>query len=240
MGLKGNFEWYNSLRRGGLKSITFILTCDNLLQGETFDCALMAGNGLEQPMIFRQLKLKAKQSYQFNFDTVGWQWSNGDAFVILGKNDSIKKKWPLNIQMYAPGECPECHGSLKCSKCFGKGYINLPNHTIEHCQVCAGTGICQTCFVPQRNAAPNSYQPQAGFGQVNGNSAKERQIERLRANIADLQSKIDKTRWDMRMMQLKDIDRTSPTAYLSYNQLLHQYNIQMINLQSQLEQLSNS
>lgn len=41
----------------------------------------------------------------------------------------------------------------------------------------------------------------------------------------------------MRMMQLKDMDRTNSSVYLSYNQLLHQYNIQMINLQSQLEQL---
>lgn len=237
MGLKGKFEWYNSLRLGGRKAISFILSCDNLFQGETFDCAIMANNGLAQPMIFRKLKLKAKQFLQFNFDTVDWQWNNGDTFVILGKNDSIKKKWPLSLQMYASGECPECHGTHKCRKCSGKGFLNLPNHRVVQCDVCAGTGICQTCYVPQRNVSAPNYPGSPGIGQNSGLNAKERQIEGLRKNIADLQSKIEKTEWDMRMMQLKDMDRTNSSVYLSYNQLLHQYNIQMINLQSQLEQL---
>lgn len=237
MGLKGKFEWYNSLRLGGRKAISFILTCDNLFQEETFDCAIMANNGIVQPMVFRQLKLKAKQSLQFNFDTIDWQWSNGDTFVILGKNDAIKQKWPLNIQMYAPGECPECHGTHKCRKCSGKGFLNLANHRVEQCDVCARTGICQTCYVPQRTAPSTTYPNQPGTTQNNGRAAKDRQIEGLRINIADLQAKIEKTQWDMKMMQLKDMDRTNSSVYLSYNQLLHQYNMQMINLQSQLEQL---
>lgn len=237
MGFKGKFEWYSSLRSGGRKSITFTLTCDNLFQGETFDCAIMSNNGMTQPMIFRQLKLKAKQSLLFNLDTVDWEWSNGDTFVILGKNDSIKKKWPLNLQMYAPGECPECHGTHKCRKCSGKGYVNLPNHTVEQCDVCIGNGVCQTCYVPQRNFSNINYPSSSGFGINNAGNVKERQVEVLRKSIADLQTKIEKTQWDMRMMQLKDMDRTNTSVYLSYNQLLHQYNIQMIQLQSQLEQL---
>jgi len=237
MGLKGKFEWYNSLRAGGRKSITFTLTCDNLFQGETFDCAIMANNDSAQPMYFRQLKLKAKQSLQFNFDTVDWQWCNGDTFVILGKKDSIKKKWPLSLQMYAPGECPDCHGTHRCRKCSGKGYLNLPNHNIEQCDECYGSGVCQTCYVPQRNTFVNNNPNSSRVGQNNVNAQKERQITGLRKNIADLQSKIEQTQWDMKMMQLKDMDRTNSSVYLSYNQLLHQYNIQMIHLQSQLEQL---
>lgn len=237
MGLKGKYEWYESLHAGGLKCISFTLTCDNLFQSETFDCAITANNGAVQPMIFRNLSLKAKQSYRFNYDTVGWQWCNGDIFVLLGKNDSIKERWPLNLRSYAPGECPECHGTHKCRHCSGKGYVNLPNHRVERCSVCSGTGICQTCYIPQRGNLPAGFQQSVGFEQHSDNSARLRQIESLRRGIADLQKKIEKTEWDMRMMQLKDMDVSSSSVYLSYNTLLHRYNIQMINLQSQLEQL---
>lgn len=113
----------------------------------------------------------------------------------------------------------------------------MPGHSIEQCDICHGTGICQTCYVPQRTVQSFASPNQGGYIRSNGTSAKERQIENLRKNIADLQNKIEKTQWDMRMMQLKDMDRTNSSVYLSYNQLLHQYNIQMINLQSQLEQL---
>lgn len=239
MGMKGKFEWYNSLRAGGRKAISFTLTCDNLFQSETFDCAIMSSNGTAQPMIWRNQILKAKQSLRFNFDTVDWQWCNGDTFVILGKKDSIKHKWPLSLQMYAPGECPECHGTHKCRKCSGKGFVNMPGHTIEQCEICHGTGVCQTCYIPQRNGQPLNDPIQDGFAQTSGKTARNRQIENLRKNITDLQGKIQRTQWDMQMMQLKDMDRTNSSVYLSYNQLLHQYNIQMIDLQSQLEQLEN-
>ena len=239
MGLKGKFEWHNSLRAGGGKAISFTLTCDNLFQGETFDCAIIGNDGLAQPMIFRQLKLKAKQSFQFNFDTVDWQWCNGDSFVILGKNDSIKQKWPLSLKTYAPGECPDCHGTNKCRKCSGKGFVNLRNYTIEQCDLCCGTGICQTCYVPRRNGCSTQYPNINEVSLSSGKTPRDRQIDGLRKNISDLKIKIEKTQWDMRMMQLKDTDRTNSNVYLSYNQLLHQYNIRMINLQSQLEQLEN-
>lgn len=237
MGLKGKFEWYNSLRAGGSKAISFTLTCDNLFQSETFDCAIMSGNGSAQPMIWRSQTLKAKQSLRFDYDTIDWLWCNGDTFVILGKNDFIKHKWPLSLQMYSPGECPECHGTHKCRKCSGKGFVNLPRHTIEQCDVCHGTGICQTCYVPQRTSSPFQSPIINGVTLSNGKTPRDRQIENLRKNISDLQSKIEKTQWDMRIMQLKDMERTNSSVYLSYNHLLYQYNIQMINLQSQLEQL---
>lgn len=237
MSLNGKFAWYTSLRSGGRKAITFTLTCDNLFQWETFDCAIIANNSSAPPMIFRQLKLKAKQSLQFNYDTIDWQWCNGDTFVILGKKDSIKKKWPLILQMYKPGECPECHGTGKCHKCNGKGYINLPNHNIEHCHICFGSGMCQTCYIPQRDFASINYQTPKEAGLQHGKSTKEKQIETIRRSIAELQHKIEQTQWDMRMMQIKDMDSKHSNVYLSYSHLLHSYNIEMINLQSKLEQL---
>lgn len=234
MGLQGKFEWHSSLRAGGMKSVSFTLSCDNLYQREIFDCAIMSNNGVIQPMIFRNQTLKARQSVRFDFDTVDWQWCNGDTFVILGKNDSIRQKWVLNIQKYAPGECPECHGTHKCRKCSGRGFLNLPHHTIEQCEVCNGTGTCQTCYVPERGIRPGVN---PGSGQQTNRGARDRQIEGLRKNIQDLQRKIEKTEWDIRMMELKDIDRTNPNVCLSYRQLLYQYNVQMIGLQSELEQL---
>lgn len=239
MGLKGKFEWYNSLRTGGKKAISFTITCDNLFKSETFDCAIMSCNGDVQPMIWRNLTLKAKQSLRFNFDTIDWQWCNGDSFVILGKNDSIKHKWPLSLQMYASGECPECHETHKCRKCSGKGFINMPGHTIEQCEICHGTGICQTCYIPQRNVPPLNNPIQGGFAGPSSNSAKEKQIKNLRSRISDLQSRIENTQWDMRMMQLKDMDRANSSVYLSYSRLLRDYKIEMINLQSELKQLEN-
>lgn len=183
MGFKGKFDWYVSLRSGGRKAIAFTLTCDNMFQSETFDCAIMGAGAA--PMYFRNQTLKAKQSLTFSFDTVDWQWCNGDTFVILGKNDSIKAKWPLSLRMYAPGECPDCHGTHRCRKCSGKGFINVPGHSIEQCDICYGTGICQRCYVPQRNGTPSTAQNPAAYGQPYGNPAKERQVEGLRQQISD-------------------------------------------------------
>ena len=51
MGLKGKFEWYNSLHQGGKKAITFSLRCSNMIQSETFDCAIIDGFGQQPPQI---------------------------------------------------------------------------------------------------------------------------------------------------------------------------------------------
>lgn len=240
MSFKGSFEWFNSTRQGGMRAISFRLTCDNLFQDETFDCAIISGDGTVQPMIFRKLTLPAKKSFLFNYDTIDWQWCNGDRFVILGKNDSIKGEWPLQIQTYPPGECPECHGTHRCRKCSGKGIVNAGNYLIEKCGVCHGTGVCQTCYVPERKTPtpqPNEPTTNNGPSSQNNRQARERQIAMLRDQIADLQSKISKTEWDIRMCQLKDWDRDHSSVYLEYDRLLHFYRIQLFNYQSKLRQL---
>lgn len=239
MGLKGTFEWYKSLRTGGRKAISFTLKCDNILQSETFDCAIMRGDGSIQPMVFRQLKLKANQAVQFNYDTIDWQWCNGDTFAILGKKDKIKQRWDLSISTYAPGECPECHGTHKCRICSGRGFVYLPNRSIEQCSACFSTGICQECYVPQRNEQTFHSPTHIENIQSSNNRKIDVQVENLRRAISDLQQKIEKTQWDMRMMQLKDMDQRNSSVYLSYDHLLHQYNIQMFELQNRLAQLEN-
>lgn len=235
MSLKGSFSLYSPQRlRGHIKLWQFVLKNTNMMFSETVDIMLMDCYG-QKPFYFRNVKLKAGQSVAFNLDTVDWEWYQDDFAAIIDSNNRIHKKWQFHIKEYNLGECPECHGTHKCRKCSGKGFVNLPRHTIEQCDVCHGTGICQTCYVPQRTSSP--FQSPIINGVTLSKTPRDRQIENLRKNISDLQSKIEKTQWDMRMMQLKDMERTNSSVYLSYNHLLYQYNIQMINLQSQLEQL---
>lgn len=61
MGFIGRFEWYNSHRAGGKKSITFTLTCDKLFQSETFDDAIMEIDHFSNSMVFNKLKSKTLQ-----------------------------------------------------------------------------------------------------------------------------------------------------------------------------------
>jgi len=220
--------------------ITFILRCDNLLQSEEFDAAIMSGDGHMQRRVFRSIVLKARRSLRFDFDSIGWEWCNGDSFVILGKNDKIKEQWPLDIQSYAPGECPRCHGSNRCIACSGRGFVYTSRNEVDRCYECHGTGVCQVCYVPQRSAFSEveMHSPD-GYMSSRGDYVRMRQCENLRRNIIELQEKIRCTEMDMRMMQLKDMDHTNSSSYLSYNQLLHQYHINLINLQSRLEQLES-
>lgn len=105
-----------------------------------------------QPFYFRGLKLKARHSYRFDFDTENWTWCQHDFFAILGKNDKIVKKWQLNLKEYGPGECPDCHGTKQCRKCHGEGFvypIGRPE-LFKTCPACGGTGVCQKCDIPIR------------------------------------------------------------------------------------------
>ena len=229
MSLKGQFEWVQSKRQGGRKIISLTLTCTNIFQSEKFDAALIAASGQPQPMFFRQQTLPAKKSFRFDFDTVGWDWCQGDMFALLDKKGNVSNNWVLNMATYNPGECPECHGTKKCNKCGGTGMIsNLSQHTVSVCDKCNGTGLCQTCYIPVRNIE-------------NANPAtdaiRQRKIALLKNRINELQKKIEDSKWNERMMQLKGTDFTSSTVYMSQANLTYKYEIELINLQSQLEQL---
>ena len=151
MSLKGTFKRQPCQRLGGIIVYSFTLKCTNWLGDENVDIAIVPSDG-GQPWFFRNQKLKAGKSYDFNYDTVGWEWYQHDALVILGKGDKVEKKWVLNIPEYAPGECPECHGTHKCHTCGGQGFVYPAGRVWEfkQCTVCGGTGTCQTCHVPRR------------------------------------------------------------------------------------------
>lgn len=238
MGLKGKFEWFNSLHQGGRKAISFTLRCSNMLQSETFDCAIIDSTGMEPPQIRRQLKMKPNDMLRFDYDTCRWNWCQGDYFAILGKNDKIEKRWDLNLKIYANGECPECHGSHRCATCNGNGIIkDNYSHTYTSCVTCNGTGICQTCYVPLRQGNSFDATIVGNVSVPNADLSMQKRISVLQQRISDLRAKIEKAEWDRRMMQLKDMDMSSQIAYRSQLELKSRYEQQLIQAQYELEQL---
>lgn len=238
MSFRGKFESFTSLRQGGKKAYTFTLTCKNMLMPETFDCAIMDSSGQQPTQFHRHLKLKANESKVFNFDTCGWNWCQGDSFVILDKNDRPKQRWDLNLKIYARGECPECHGSHKCIKCNGSGVIkDIHTHTISSCRACNGTGICQKCYVPIREGSAIAQEVYGTHPLPNADMAKQRKIAALQQTISNIEAQIAKANMDTRMMQLKDIDVSASIAYRSQLELQHTLQRQLDNAQYELQQL---
>ena len=151
MGFKGHFEIAPQKRLLNTHLYSFVLKNTDFFGSETIDC-MISYEGCPTPFIFRDQTLKAGRSYRFDFDTVNWTWCNHDFFAIIDKNNKILKKWELDIKEYAPGECPECHGTKKCRKCNGTGFVYPQGKMWEYqtCDSCGGTGICHTCDIPVR------------------------------------------------------------------------------------------
>ena len=195
-----------------------------------------------QPMIFRQQTIKAKESLRFDFDTVDWNWCQGDMFSILDKKGQMGQKWVLNLKTYAPGECPECHSTHKCRQCNGTGMIfHRPTHTYNQCEACNGTGICQTCFIPLRNTSNATYAlggTEYSVGQnPNVDVARQRKIAALKQRISEIREKLEDAKYEERIMRLRGTDLTSRTVYTTHASLIYRYETELINLQSQLSQL---
>lgn len=148
--LKGSFRRVISARAAGLPVYSFELRNTAWLRSVTVDLLISDASGLK-PWYFRETVIKAGHSVIFNPDTCGWDWAQGDFCALLGKNDRMESKWELRLKVYAPGECPECHGTHKCSHCRGEGYsFNTRTVEITRCPYCGGTGVCQTCYIPER------------------------------------------------------------------------------------------
>ena len=238
MSFRGKFEPYMSIRQGGKKAYSFTLTCKNMLMPETFDCAIMDSSGQQPTQFHRHLKLKANESKVFNYDECGWDWCQGDAFVILDKNDKIKQRWDLNLKIYSRGECPECHGSHKCNKCNGSGVIkDIHTHTISSCRACNGTGICQKCYVPIREGSTIAHEVYGTHPLPNSDMAKQQKIAALQQTISNLEAQITKADIDIRMMQFKGMDASASMAFRSQLELQHQLQRQLLNAQHELQQL---
>lgn len=151
MSFKGTFKRVPSNRLANIMILSFELKCTNMMFGETVDVGLFPSDG-SQPWYYRDLKFKAGQTYVFNLDTVNWEWFQGDYAAILGKDNKIIDKWELHLKEYGPGECPDCHGTLKCRACNGQGNVYPKGRVWKYqpCKTCGGTGICRTCHIPRR------------------------------------------------------------------------------------------
>ena len=142
MSFKGTFKRVPSSRLANIVILSFELKCTNMMFGETVDVGLFPSDG-SQPWYFRDLKFKAGQTYAFNLDSVNWEWYQGDYAAIVDKDNRIIDKWELRLKEYGPGECPDCHGTLKCRACNGQGYVYPQGRVWEYqpCKACGGTGI---------------------------------------------------------------------------------------------------
>ena len=151
MSFSGKFERVPQKRIANTILYSFVLKNTDWFGSTKVDCMISDEFG-QQPFYFRDQTFKAGRSYRFDLDTVDWTWCQHDFFAILGKNDKIVKKWELNLKEYGPGECPECHGTHKCKKCNGEGFI-YPKGQIwnfKTCDACGGTGACARCDIPYR------------------------------------------------------------------------------------------
>lgn len=152
MSFSGKFELSPSNRAVGIVLWTFELKCTNLFFDETIDFMLSDEFGTT-PWYYENQKFKAGRTYRFDNDSVGWTWYQHDFFAIIDKNRNILKKWQLNLRVYGPGECPDCHGSGKCKYCHGKGFVwpKGQMYNLTPCTHCGGTGKCMRCDIPLRS-----------------------------------------------------------------------------------------
>jgi len=163
MGFSGRFEMVTSPRGYNARLWSFVLTCNNLLRSETVDCMISDARG-QNPFFFRDQTFSPRTSYRFDYDTVDWMWYNDDFFAIIDHNNRILERWDLKLKVYGPGECPSCHGTKKCRRCNGEGFVYPKGKLWEfqNCPDCGGTGVCQTCEVPIRK--PRFGGPPTGIG----------------------------------------------------------------------------
>lgn len=244
MRLEGEYKWYQSMRKGGRWSISFLLKCTRWLRKEKFAYAIYDGTGQLQPHR-SYVELGANDTMRFDYDTCDWDWCQGDTFAVLDECGEIVEHWTLNLQTYAPGECPDCHGTKRCPTCNGTGSIKDQMHMISTCQHCGGTGTCVRCYIPIRSVGGptinNTTTMQSGT-MANANhptvdTSRQRKMEMLRRRIHELQRNIERAEWDLHMMQISKMDTSSNGVYSSKLQLMNQYHQQLLNLQYELQQL---
>ncbi len=67
--------------------------------------------------------------------------------------------------------------------------------------------------------------------------SKRRRVADINRRIYELQAKIEKIEWDLRIMKLRNQSYSSHMTYTSILQLKYTYEQQLIKLQSELSQL---
>lgn len=238
MSFSGKFTKINSRNAAGVRIFSFSLKCTNWLQSETVDFMLSDAQNI-QPWYYRNQTMKAGSVFIFNYDTCNWQWYQGDFFAILDKSGKIEQSWQLNLKEYAPGECPECHGTHKCSHCKGQGFFaDLKYDTgIQMCPYCSGTGVCDTCNIPYRNIQGTPRNVSYDSGSSRGSMFKRhRPIADIKSDIQFAQSQLERAEWNYKMNKVNGLYDDSYIMQKSEINLLYAYRRRLIDLQEELRQ----
>lgn len=216
---------------------SFSLTCTNWVQSETIDFMLSDAQNV-QPQVYRRKTIKAGNTFTFNSDTCGWQWCQGDFFAILNKNGKIDQSWQLRIKEYAPGECPECHGTHQCGHCRGQGvWADLKYGTgIQTCQYCGGTGFCSTCNIPRRNiqVAPQNFGFDSRVSNVN-TSNKHRRIADIQNDIQFAKMQLERAEKNYEWNKLNGLYNDSYIMQQNEINLISSYRRRLIDLEYELQ-----
>lgn len=222
-----------------MRIISFVLTNDNFFSSETFNAGIVNAQTGQLGMQFARLKLQCDKSLRFDYDTVDWDWCQGDTFVILDSNGRVKHHWTLQVPVPRPGECGECHGTHRCGACGGSGIIRNSGYGgyADRCSRCGGTGICQTCYVPVRGASSAHFDSQSPVDDSAMRRTLERKAADLRARISELEADVQKAERDIFMYQLKGMDVSSRGAYMSVVQYKTQVSIMLTDLRSKLSDI---
>lgn len=234
MSFKGEFVQYRrSLVRPGNKVMRdfctdwcFVLTNTSLLGSKRVTVYMSDYYGGQQKQC--TIDTRARESYRLNADTVGWSWHQGDRAVAVDSDGSEVGSWMLYVREYANGECPECHGSHKCSACGGQGVFLGGQFGVEiiTCQKCCGTGMCTTCEVPYRTDALGNaiHIPNPALAGRHRSPRKlDAEIGRVRQQLADAQQRL----WNLQLR-----GRQHTTEFMSLSR-------QVDMLRQRLESLEN-
>lgn len=233
MSLTGKFEWYQSQRLGGKKCITFILSNTNLLMKENFNIVLLGSQSGQPNASFNNIDIPANKSIKIDYDTVDWDWCQGDKIILTDKNGNAIKQWTLMLPTVNQGSCPQCHGTHKCRNCNGSGVVRDKRYGgYDKCPVCLGSGECQTCYIPIRSTAV-----QTGNQNNVSQQTAQRQISILRQRLNELQYNVHKLDNEILMWQWKDMDMSLKIAYQSKLDEKRNYARQIAELESKIASL---
>lgn len=149
---------------------------------------------------------RSGKTYNFNIGTIDWDWCQGDVFILFDEHGKEIDHWDFFLKEYAPGECPECHGTKKCGKCHGNS-IKLnkdiySDNLYSECPQCSGTGVCQTCYIPYHRDAMGQdiYVPPKAPTTRKSVSALQQEIDKKNQELSKLKEEL----WQLEMQGKKN------------------------------------
>ena len=144
---------------------------------------------------------KSGKTYNFNIGTIDWDWCQGDVFILFDEHGKEIDHWDFFLKEYAPGECPECHGTKKCGSCHGDPIkLNKDLYASDwyhECKRCSGTGVCQTCYIPYHRDAlgQDIYVPPQAPKTGKSISVLQQEIEKKNNQLTKLKGDL----WQLQM-----------------------------------------